>query len=33
MIVAVGRLIVKKGFADLIRACRLLVERGKVISV
>jgi colanic acid/amylovoran biosynthesis glycosyltransferase len=29
LIVAVGRLIAKKGFADLIRACRLLVERGK----
>src|SRR5438045_3816036 len=28
-IVAVGRLIDKKGFADLIQACRLLVERGK----
>jgi colanic acid/amylovoran biosynthesis glycosyltransferase len=28
-IIAVGRLIDKKGFADLIRACRLLVERGK----
>jgi len=29
LIVAVGRLIVKKGFADLIRACGLLAERGK----
>ncbi len=29
LIVAVGRLIAKKGFADLIRACRLLMERGK----
>src|SRR5438876_3375586 len=29
LIVAVGRLIGKKGFADLIRACRLLLERGK----
>src|SRR5204863_6334486 len=29
LIVAVGRLIAKKGFADLIRACRLLLERGK----
>src|SRR5439155_6220353 len=29
LIVAVGRLIPKKGFADLIRACRLLKERGK----
>jgi glycosyltransferase involved in cell wall biosynthesis len=29
MIVAVGRLIDKKGFADLIQACRLLVERGR----
>jgi glycosyltransferase involved in cell wall biosynthesis len=28
-IVAVGRLITKKGFADLIRACRLLLDRGK----
>jgi colanic acid/amylovoran biosynthesis glycosyltransferase len=30
LIVAVGRLIAKKGFADLIRACRLLKERGKL---
>jgi glycosyltransferase involved in cell wall biosynthesis len=29
LIVAVGRLIAKKGFVDLIRACRLLAERGK----
>src|SRR5436309_1675084 len=29
LIVAVGRLIAKKGFADLIRACRLLMKRGK----
>src|SRR5437867_3036293 len=29
LIVAVGRLIAKKGFADLIGACRLLMERGK----
>jgi glycosyltransferase involved in cell wall biosynthesis len=29
LIVAVGRLIAKKGFANLIRACALLVERGK----
>lgn len=29
LILAVGRLIDKKGFADLISACRLLVERGK----
>src|SRR5436189_6316308 len=29
LIVAVGRLIVKKGFDDLVRACRLLMERGK----
>jgi colanic acid/amylovoran biosynthesis glycosyltransferase len=29
LVVAVGRLIVKKGFADLIRACGLLAERGK----
>jgi glycosyltransferase involved in cell wall biosynthesis len=28
-IVAIGRLIVKKGFASLIRACELLVERGR----
>ena len=27
-IIAIGRLIVKKGFANLIRACALLVERG-----
>jgi colanic acid/amylovoran biosynthesis glycosyltransferase len=27
LIVAIGRLIAKKGFADLIRACALLVER------
>jgi glycosyltransferase involved in cell wall biosynthesis len=29
LIVAVGRLIPKKGFGDLIRACALLAERGK----
>jgi colanic acid/amylovoran biosynthesis glycosyltransferase len=29
LIIAIGRLIAKKGFADLIRACRLLMERGK----
>jgi glycosyltransferase involved in cell wall biosynthesis len=29
LIVAIGRLIAKKGFAVLIRACALLVERGK----
>lgn len=29
LIIAVGRLIPKKGFADLIRACALLAERGK----
>jgi colanic acid/amylovoran biosynthesis glycosyltransferase len=29
LIVAVGRLIAKKGFADLIQACRLLLERRK----
>ena len=28
LIVAIGRLIAKKGFANLIRACELLVERG-----
>jgi colanic acid/amylovoran biosynthesis glycosyltransferase len=29
LLVAIGRLIAKKGFADLLRACRLLMERGK----
>jgi glycosyltransferase involved in cell wall biosynthesis len=29
LIIAVGRLIPKKGFGDLIHACALLVERGK----
>ena len=29
LIIAVGRLIPKKGFGDLIRACALLAERGK----
>ena len=29
LILAVGRLIAKKGFADLIRACGLIAERGK----
>ena len=29
LIVAIGRLIEKKGFADLISACRFLVERGQ----
>ena len=29
LVIAVGRLIAKKGFADLIRACGLLAERGK----
>jgi len=29
LIVAIGRLIAKKGFADLIRACGLLAESGK----
>src|SRR5215472_9789512 len=29
LIITVGRLISKKGFADLIRACGLLAERGK----
>jgi len=29
LIIAIGRLIAKKGFADLIRACALLVERGR----
>src|SRR5215813_635643 len=29
LIIAVGRLIPKKGFSDLIRACAMLVERGK----
>ena len=30
LVTAVGRLIVKKGFAELIRACALLAERGKL---
>ena len=30
LIIAVGRLIAKKGFAELIRACALLTERGKL---
>src|SRR6201993_2700809 len=30
LIIAVGRLIAKKGFAQLIRACALLAERGKL---
>ena len=29
LLVAIGRLIAKKGFANLIRACALLVERGR----
>ena len=29
LIAAIGRLIAKKGFSDLIRACALLVERGR----
>src|SRR5919198_1753853 len=29
LIVAIGRLIAKKGFANLIRACALLIERGR----
>jgi colanic acid/amylovoran biosynthesis glycosyltransferase len=29
LVVAIGRLIAKKGFLDLLRACRLLMERGK----
>ena len=29
LIIAIGRLIAKKGFANLIRACALLVERGR----
>jgi glycosyltransferase involved in cell wall biosynthesis len=32
LIVAVGRLIAKKGFADLIRACGLLVEPGRLVQ-
>jgi len=32
LIVAVGRLIAKKGFADLIRACGLLAEGGKPLQ-
>jgi colanic acid/amylovoran biosynthesis glycosyltransferase len=30
LIIAVGRLIAKKGFTELIRACALLAERGKL---
>jgi colanic acid/amylovoran biosynthesis glycosyltransferase len=30
LIITVGRLIAKKGFAELIRACALLAERGKL---
>jgi glycosyltransferase involved in cell wall biosynthesis len=30
LIITVGRLIAKKGFAELIRACALLTERGKL---
>src|SRR5256884_5106995 len=30
LIIAVGRLIAKKGFAELIRACALLADRGKL---
>jgi len=29
LILAVGRMIAKKGFADLVRACGLIAERGK----
>jgi glycosyltransferase involved in cell wall biosynthesis len=32
LIIAVGRLIAKKGFADLIRACGLLAERGRLFQ-
>src|SRR3984893_7294288 len=32
LIVAVGRLIAKKGLAGLIRACGLLVERGRLVQ-
>jgi len=32
LIVTVGRLIVKKGFADLIRACGFLADRGKLFQ-
>jgi len=32
LIVAIGRLIVKKGFANLIRTCALLVERGRLFQ-
>src|SRR5881392_1297232 len=32
LIVSIGRLIAKKGFADLIRACGLLAERGKLFQ-
>src|SRR5438552_15956406 len=31
LIIAVGRLIAKKGFAELIRACALLADRGKLL--
>jgi colanic acid/amylovoran biosynthesis glycosyltransferase len=31
LIVAIGRLIAKKGFANLIRSCALLVERGRSV--
>jgi glycosyltransferase involved in cell wall biosynthesis len=30
LIIAIGRLIAKKGFADLIRVCRLLADRRKI---
>jgi glycosyltransferase involved in cell wall biosynthesis len=30
LIIAIGRLIAKKGFAELVRACALLAERGKL---
>ncbi len=32
LIVAIGRLIAKKGFADLIRACGFLADRGKLFQ-
>lgn len=32
LLVAVGRLIAKKGFADLVRACGLLAERGRLFD-
>ena len=33
LVVSVGRLVEKKGFADLIEACRLLHERGRAVQL